>query len=72
VNVAPRPTFTGRVHGSPVQLNELPNDGKPETKSGVTSRRRVIGLAEALEHVWQQLRVDALACIDDPDLDVVF
>ena len=60
------------MHGSPVQLDELPNDGKPETESGVTSRRRAIGLAEALEHVWQKVRTDALACIDDPDLHVVF
>jgi hypothetical protein len=33
-----------------VQFNELPNDGKPDTQSGVTLRRRVTGLAEALEH----------------------
>ena len=72
MNVAPRPTpSTGRVHGSPVQLDELPDDGQPETESGVTSRRRAIGLAEALEHVWQKVRADALAGIDDPDLHVV-
>jgi hypothetical protein len=63
--------FTGRVHGSPVQLNELPNDGQPDAESGVTSRRRAIGLAEALEHVGQKVRTDAFACIDDPDLHVV-
>ena len=60
-----------RVNGSPVQLRELPNDGKPDTESGVTSRRRAIGLAEALKYVWQKVRTDALACIDDADLHVV-
>jgi hypothetical protein len=37
--------FTGRVHGSAVQINELPDDGKPETESGVPSIRRVVFLA---------------------------
>jgi hypothetical protein len=54
-----------------VQLNELPNDGKPETESGETSRRRAIGLAEALEHAGQKVGADSVPCIDDPDLNVI-
>ncbi len=54
-----------------MQLNQLTNDRQPETESGVTSRRRAIGLAEALEQVWQKVRADALAGIDDPDLHAV-
>jgi hypothetical protein len=55
-----------------VQLNDLLNDGKPETESGVSPGRRAVGLAEALEDVRQQVRTDALACIDDPDFQMVF
>jgi hypothetical protein len=54
-----------------VQFNELSSDGQPETEPSVTSRRRAIGLAEAIEHVWQKVRADALASIDDPDLHMV-
>jgi hypothetical protein len=63
--------LTGSVHGSPVQLNEPPNDGQPETESGVTSCRRAIGLAEAVEHEWQKVQTETLACVDDPDLHLV-
>ena len=59
------------MYGSPVQLDELPNDGQPEIESRVTLGRRVIGLAEALEHVWQKVRADALSRIDDPELDAI-
>src|SRR5688572_7544105 len=59
--------LAGRVHGSPVQFHELTDDAKPKTESGVALRRRVFSLAEPPEHVWQKVRADALACIDDPD-----
>jgi hypothetical protein len=48
-----------------VQLDEFPDDGKPETQSGVPLRCRVVGLTEPLEHVWQEIRTDTTACIDD-------
>ena len=54
-----------------MQLHQLKDDAEHETKSGVTSRRRTVGLTEALEHVWQEIRADATACIDNPELHVV-
>src|SRR5688500_1618312 len=59
---------TGRLHRSPVQLHQLTDDAKPETQSGVTLCRRICGLTEALEYVRQEIRADATARIDDPEL----
>ena len=38
---APQPLARG-TDGSAVQLHQLKNDAEPETKSGVTSRRRTV------------------------------
>ena len=64
--------LAGRVHGSSVQLDELPNDGQPETESGMAPGHRAVSLAETIEHVRQEHRIDALAGIDNLDLQIVF
>src|SRR5688572_33496958 len=61
---------TGRMHRSPVQLHELPDDAQAKTKSCVTLRRGVVTLAKALEDMRQKVGIDALAAADDPDLGV--
>ena len=44
------------MHRSAVQLDEVTDDAKSETQSGMTLRCRIFGLTEALEYVWQEIR----------------
>ena len=53
-----------------MQLHEVSHDRKPQTESSVVARSRTICLSKAIEHVRQELRVNADAGVSHSDLDV--
>ena len=58
------------AHGAAVKLDEVTNDGQAEAKPAVGTRARRIRLAEAIEHVGKECRVDANARIGDRQFDL--
>ena len=52
-------------------LEEVARDGQPQPEAAVPARRSAVGLAEPIEHVRQELRVDAGAGVLDLDRDAV-
>ena len=72
VNVEPAPrAFALGADGPAVRLDELLHDGEAEAEAPVPARGRPIGLAEGLEEVREERRVDALAGVGDPDHDAL-
>ena len=57
-----------RLHGATMQSDQVPDDGEPEAKTAVTAGRSAVGLAEAIEDEWQELRRDADAAIGHRNL----
>ena len=57
------------VDGAAVQLHEVLGNRQPEPQAPRPPRRRRIGLAEAVEHVRQEISRDALAGVLDQDSD---
>jgi hypothetical protein len=51
-----------------VPLDERPRHGEPETKTPVLPRRGRVGLTEALEQTWKELRGDALPRVGHANL----
>jgi len=54
-----------------VQIHEVSDDRKPQPQPAVPSADRAVFLPEAIEHVRQELRLDALAGVRDADLHLV-
>ena len=57
-----------RLDAAPVELDQVADDGEPETEAAAPPRRGAVGLAERLEDVWQEARRDALAGVGDANL----
>ncbi len=53
-----------------MQLDQVLDEGQPEPESAVRARAGAIALAEALEHVREEVRRDAVAGVGDDDLEV--
>ena len=53
-----------------VELDELLGNRQPETEAEGCARRRRVLLTEAFEHVGQETRGNALAVVDDGDLNL--
>jgi hypothetical protein len=58
-------SFTGRCDGSPMQLDEVTDDRETEPKAPMPTRRRGILLTEPIEHVREEVRIDAVPRITD-------
>src|SRR5262249_2689693 len=54
-----------------VHLDDVTHDGQAETQAAILARVRAVSLAEPLEDVRQEERLDADASIADRDLDLV-
>ena len=59
-----------RADGAAVQLHQMADDGEPQPETAVLARRAPVGLAEALEHVRQELPRDADARVAHRHLHV--
>ncbi len=55
---------------SPVQLDEMLDNGKTKSQPAMHPRRGTISLSEAIEDVWQKFRSDAYARVTYRNLDV--
>ena len=57
--------FTLALHGNAaaMELDDVPRNGEAQAEASVGSRRRAIGLLEALEDVGQKLGFDALPVV---------
>ena len=66
------PPFAGAQRGdvSPVQLDEMTHDGEPQAEPAAGPLRRRVRLPEALEHVGQEPRRDALPAVAHAHLHV--
>ena len=63
----------GQVRGgdrSPVQLHQMAHDGEAEAQASLPPRARGVGLAEAVEDVGEERRIDAGPAVLHRDLDV--
>ena len=58
------------AHAPAVQLDDVANDGKPESEAALAPGRTAVALLEAFEDVGQQGRADALPSVAHCDLDV--
>ena len=58
-----------RSYRAAVQLDQVAHDREPQAEAAMAARR-VVGLAETLEDMRQEIRADAQAVIADPDLCV--
>ena len=54
-----------------MQLDDVMRKSQAETQAAVLARGRAVSLAEPLEDVRQELRLDAYAGVADSDLDLV-
>ena len=69
-NVAPLPSPSlVRRDLAAVQLDEVAHDREAEAEAAVRARGAAVGLAEALEHVRQEVGRDARAGVGDRDLE---
>ena len=69
VNSLPRPGPALRDLDAPaVQLDETLRDGEPDAEPALRAIERLVALHEQIEHVRQDLRVDADAFVADADL----
>jgi len=59
-----------RLDRAAVQLDQMADDGEAEAEATVLPARRGVGLAEALEDVGEELRLDPHPGVGDDDLDV--
>ena len=59
-----------RVHGAPVQLDDVADDREAEAQAAVRPPGRGVALPEALEDVWEEGGRDALARVAHRELDV--
>ena len=59
--LARRPALV-RLHRAAVQLDQVLDDRQPQPEAAVAARGRGVRLAEALEHVRQELGRDAVPC----------
>src|SRR5437899_4232821 len=50
-----------------VQLHEVTHDRQPEAETSVLPRRRAVGLAEAVEEIWQELSPDSTSSVPHAD-----
>ena len=72
-NVAPWPfAGAGGMHGAAVHLDDVPHDRETEPEPAGLAGRAGVGLAEALEHVRQEVGADADAGVADDDLECEF
>jgi len=55
-----------------VQLRELPHQRETDAEPTILAGRGGVSLAEALEHVGQEVRRNSLARVADADLQVLF
>src|SRR5581483_1600146 len=60
-----------RLHGSRMQVDQMAHDRQPQPDAAVPPADGAILLAEALEDVRQELRLDALAGVRDTDLHLI-
>ena len=71
MNVAPCPSPSlSASHAPAVQLDQVAHDGETEPEAAVRARGAAVGLAEALEHVRQELGRDAAARIGDAQFQI--
>src|SRR5688500_2165418 len=61
---------TGRLNRSAVHLDDVTNDGETKTQATSLAGGARFGLAEALEHIGEKIRRDALAGVTDDDFRV--
>src|SRR5438093_1432400 len=61
---------TSLTSRSAVQLDDVADDGQPESEAAVEPGRTAVGLLEPLEDVGQEGRADALPGVAHRDLDV--
>ena len=52
-----------------MRLDQVPDEREPEPEAAVAARGTAFGLAEAFEHVRQEVRRDALAGVADREFD---
>src|SRR5262249_20541256 len=64
-------TRTYNCDEAAVHLDDVARDGQAETQAAIPARVRAVSLAEPLEDVRQEERLDADAGIADRDLDLV-
>ena len=57
-----------RRHRSAMRLGDVADDGETEPEAAVDARLRRLRLAEGLENVRQELRIDPFAAVGDGDL----
>ena len=57
-------------HRAAMQFNQLPHDRQAKPQASVTTRRRCIGLTEAVEHVRHKLGRDPFAGVSHAHFQV--
>ena len=57
--------FADRLDGSAMHFDNMSRDGQTQPESTVAARQAAVGLAKPFEHVRQEFRRDADACIAD-------
>ena len=71
MNVAPCAAAGAvRADDAAVEFDELSDDREAEPQAAVRAGGRGVGLAEAIEDVGEELRVDPFAAVDDADLEM--
>src|SRR5438552_1901102 len=60
-----------RAHGSAVQLDEAPDDREAQPEPAMGPRRPRVGLTERLEHVRQEIGMNARTRVLHDDVDGV-
>jgi hypothetical protein len=53
-----------------VHLDEVAHDGQPQPEAAVPTRRGVVGLAEGVEDVRQEVRINPLPGVAHLDLEM--